>query len=213
MKIRRCWMIGWIVLLGAFAASCAQAQAPTLVASYPKDSSGGNPPRVFVDGPVVVETVSLTLAVSDPDGAAEETARWAYEYGGYESGRYAWQAGDGRIVSQEIFLPLNRSDAFHERLLQMGWKENESITRHTDAGYGHLESWAQFSIQYRTRPEAGWNHPHGEDFLRWVCGYFEGAAVFLSQLAVSLLLAAAIVIPGVFIIVGGITTIRWLFRR
>ncbi len=211
MKNRRRWMIGWIVLLGVFAASCAKAQAPTLVASYPKDSSGGNPPRAFVDGPVVVETVNLTLAVDDPDGAAEQAARWAYEYGGYESGRYAGQA-EGRIVSQEIFVPLDRSDSLHARLLQMGWKENESVARQSDGGY-RPESWAQFSIRYQARPDAGWGHWHGEDFLRRVCGFFEGAAAFLSQLAVSLLLAAAIVIPGVFVIVGGITTVRWLFRR
>jgi hypothetical protein len=212
MKNQKRWMIGWIVLLGAFAASCAKAQAPTLVASYPKDTSGGNPPRAYTGGPVVVETVSLTLAVDDPDGAAEEAARWAYEYGGYESGRYAWQAEEGRIISQEIFVPLDRSEALHARLLQMGRKENESVARQSEGGY-RPESWAQFSIQYQARPDAGWGHRHGGDFLRWVCGFFGGAAAFLSQLAVSLLLAAAIVIPGVFFIVGVITTVRWLFRR
>ena len=213
MKIQKHWMIGWIVLLGAFAASCAKAQAPTLVASYPIASSGGNSPRTFMDGPVVVETVYLTLEVSDPDGAAEETAHLAYEYGGYEGDRDAWYADGGRIVSQNIFMPLDRSDAFYARLWQMGWKEKESVTRHTDAGYGHPESWAQFSIQYRIRHETDWDHPHGEDFLRWMCGFFEGAAAFLAQLAASLLLAAAIVIPGVMLIVGIVTTIRWLFRR
>ncbi len=213
MKKQKRWMIGWIVWLGALAASCAPAQAPTLVASYPKVSAGGNSPGMFADGPVVVENVCLTLEVGDLDGAAEEAARWAFEYGGYESGRYAWQAGEGRIVSQEIFVPLDRSDTFHTRLLQMGWKEKESVTRHSEGGYSHPESWAQFSIQYRIRHEAGWDHPHGDDFLRWVCGFFEGAAAFLSQMAVSLILAAAILIPGVFIIVGAVTTIRWLLKR
>jgi len=221
MRSKNRWRIGWIMLLGVFITSCAKAQVPTLVASYPMPSPGGNSSEGIKDGPVVVETVYLTLEVSDPDGAAEKTARLAYGYGGYEADRYAWDAEEGRTVSQEIFVPLDQSDNLHARLLQMGWKNRESVVRHSNSWYGPGQDWAQFSIQFlpaRRTVDWGdsfddWRQSHGEDFLSSVCRFFVEAATVLKQFIASLLLAAAVVIPCVMMIVGVVTTIRWLFRR
>ncbi|MBN2085220.1 MAG: hypothetical protein JW748_08325 [Anaerolineales bacterium] len=214
MRVQQRWMIGWIVLAGAFTVSCAKAQAPTRVASYPLPSSGGISSGGIADGLIVVETVYLTLEVGDPDGAAEKAAGLAYGYGGYEADRYAWQVMDGRTVSQEIFVPIDRSDDLHTRLLQMGRKDRDSLVRHSSGWYGPGEGWAQFSIQYRTGPpEIEWDPSGMEDFLNSVWRFFEGAAAFLMKIVAALLLAAAVVIPCLMMIVGIVTTVRWLLRR
>ncbi len=220
MRNKKSWVVGWIMLLGALVSSCAKAQVPTLVASYPKPS-GGNSSWEKKDGPVVVETVDLMLEVSDPDGAAEKTARLAYGYGGYEADRYGWDAEDGRNVSQEIYVPLDQSDNLHTRLLQMGWKNRESVVRHSNSWYGPGQGWAQFSIRFlpaRQTVDWGdsfddWGHSHGENFLIPVRRFFVEAATVIKQLIASLLLAAAVVIPSTLMIVGMVTTARWFFRR
>jgi hypothetical protein len=214
MRIQKRWVVGWIVLLGAFVASCGKAQAPMLVASYPLSSSEGNSSRGIMDGPLVIETVYLTLEVNDPDGAAETAARLADGYGGYEADRYAWDGEDGRTVAQEVFVPIDQSDNLHTRLLQMGRKNRESVVRQSDAWYGPGYGWAQFSIQYLpSRHAAEWDHSFEEDLLSSICRFFVEAATVLKQLLASLLLAAAVVISCVMMIVGAVTTIRWLVRR
>ena len=118
---------GWFVLLGVFLAACANAEAPTLVASFPLRSSTDNSSRGVAGNPVVVETIFLTLEVDSPDRAADQAERLAVGYGGYETNRYAWNSDGGRTVSQEIFVPLDRADSLHMHLLQMGRKIQESV--------------------------------------------------------------------------------------
>ena len=221
MKVHKYCLAGWIVLVGAFIAACGSAQAPTLVASYPKPTSGSHSSAAIADGPVVVETVYLALEVQDPDNAAGQTARLANGYGGYEADRYGWESGDGRTVYQEIFIPLEQAENFRLRLLQMGWKNRESVVRHSSVWHGAGEGWAQFSIQFlpaRQTIDGGDSydpreHSHVKDFLSSVCRFFVEAAVVRKRLIASLLLAAAVAIPCVMMIVGIIATIRWIFRR
>jgi hypothetical protein len=214
MKIQKRWMIGWIVLLGTFFTACGSAQAPTLVASYPKLSTGEDFSSAAIEGPVVLETVYLALEVNDPEGAAEKAAWMAYGYGGCETSRYAWYADGGLAVSQEILVPLDQSENLRARLLQMGWKTDESVVRHSDSWFGPGDGRAQFSIQYLpARYEIEWDHSHVEDFLSSVCRFFMETAVVFKQFMASLLLAAAVVIPIFLMIVGAFTTVRWLFKR
>jgi hypothetical protein len=222
MRIKKRWRIGWwVLLLEVLVTSCARAQAPTLVASYPLSSSGGNSARAAMGGPVVVETVALAFEVGDPEGAADTAARLANGCGGYEADRYAWNSDGGRVVSQEIFVPIDRSNDLHARLLQMGWKNRESDIRRSNSWSGPGEGWAQYSIQFLPAWQKvewngstdDWGHSHMEKFLGSICRFFGEAAAVIKQLMASLLLAAAVVIPCVLMIVGIATTIRWLFNR
>ncbi len=214
MKHQIRWAMGSIVLLGAFVAACGAAPTPKQVASFPNLPSGENSSLAVTDRPVVLETVYLVMEVNDPDEAAEKAARLAYGYGGYENNRYAWIADDGRAVSQEIFVPLDQAENFRARLLQLGWKTDESIIRHPEDMYGTGYGWAQFSIQFLPfRHAIEWNNPLEDRFLQAICGFIVGAAVVLVRAAASLLLAAIVVIPIVLMVVGAFTSVRWLFRK
>jgi hypothetical protein len=210
----------WIILLSMGAAACGAEKAAVLVASYPRASAGGRTFSVAADGPVVVETIFLTLEVNDPESAAESAAHLADGYGGYEGNRYAWDSGYGRTLSQEIFVPLDQAESLRMRLRQMGRTIEESIVRDSAAGYHPGESWAQFSTQYRIRPEtADWNdwetgqtqHPERTDYFKHFCGFVEDAAAFLLQMGGGFLLAACFVIPLCLMIAGAIALIRRLF--
>jgi hypothetical protein len=214
MRFQKRWVIGWMVLLGGMLAACGAAPTPRRVASYPKLPSGGNSSLAVADGPIVIETVFLAFEVNDPDEAAEKAAHLAYEYGGYENNRYGWYTDGGRAVSQEIFTPLDQADILRDRLLQMGRKNQESVARNPDGGYGYGSAWAQFSIEYLPlRPAIEWNNPPAGEFLRAICGFADEAATALGQVAFSFLLVALVLTPCGLMVVGAITLIRWLFRK
>jgi hypothetical protein len=203
-----------MVVLGAVATACGAAPTPLVVASYPKVPSGGNSSVAFADGPGIVETVYLVLEVDNPDGAAENAAQLAYGYGGYETDRYAWFADGGRAVSQEIFVPIDQAVALHARLLKMGRKNQDSGVRAPETMYGSGYDWAQFSIQYLPyRRTIEWHSSPGELFFQATCGFAARAAAVLVQVVASVLLAIAVVAPCGLIVVGAVTSIRWLLRK
>ena len=221
MKSNQRRVLGGILLLGAFLAACAQAQAPTLVASYPLTSSVGDSSRSSTGNPVVVETVYLSLEVKSPDGAADQAQRLAVGYGGYETQRYGWNSDGVRNISQEILIPLDRAESLRSRLLEMGRKTREETVRTSKPWYGPGDAWAQFSIQYlearsssdwdRTRPD--WDYSFKEDILNPVCAFLQALASIAAQWAAAFLIAAAVVIPCLWMLLGAVTSIRWLFRR
>jgi hypothetical protein len=214
MGMTKALISGGLLLLAASVAACGAAPTPQLVASSPKlVSSGGTASSGVANGPVVVEAVYLTLEVSDPEGAAGEAARLACGYGGYENDRFAWQTDGGRAVAQEILVPLERSNDFLARLLQLGRKTQESSVRHPYGFYGPGNGWTEFSIQYMPREyllEGG--HSFARDIERAIWSFAAKAAAFFVQAAASLMIAGAIVIPSAMMAVGVVTTIRWLFR-
>lgn len=214
MKIQIRWAMGSMVLLGAFVAGCGTGPTPQLVASYPLWPSGGIPFLSVGDGPVVMEIVYLTLEVKDPDEAAEKAARLANGCGGHENNRYAWYSEDGRAVSQEIFVPIDQAENLRVRLLQLGWKDRESIVRHSEDKYGPGYGWAQFSIQYLPlRHAIEWDDRMEGRFFQAICSFVIGAAAVIGQIAASLLLAIVVVTPCGLMIVGAFTTMRWLLRK
>ena len=221
MKHPMRWTTGWYAVIAVLAAACGAAPAPMaaatpqMVAAFPAGPSGNLSPAGDPDGPAVAETVYLELEVSDPDGAAAEAARLARMYGGYETDRYGWFADGGRVVSQEILVPSGEADTFRSRLVQLGWKRSESVTRRPEGYDDPWYRWTQFSIRFvsEQRPVDGW---HGSPF-DWialaVCGFLLEAAAVLARLIGALLLAAAVVIPCIWMIVGAVTTVRWLSKK
>jgi hypothetical protein len=110
-------------------------------------------------------------------------------------------------------VPLERSDDFLARLLQLGRKTRESSTRRIENSYGPGNGWTEFSIQYIPRQYSiEWDHPFIRDCERTAWSYAIGAAAFIVKAAASLLLALAVVFPCVMMAVGVVTTISWLFR-
>jgi hypothetical protein len=219
MKRPKCRNTEWLVLLGGIAAACGAApmpqaaQTPQLVAAFPRSTAGGGSSVAAADGPVVRETIYLVLEASDPDEAAEKAARMAYGSGGYETNRYAWYADGGRTVSQELFVPLDQSGSLHARLLQLGWRKTESVVRHPEDSYSPGFGWAQFAIQFLpARPTIAWDGLPHRPFLQAICGFAVAAAV-LAKLAAAFVLAVVVVVPCGLMIVGAVTSVRWLIRR
>jgi hypothetical protein len=220
MKKPSCWNPCWLIVLGVLGSACGAApesraaQTPQLVAAYPRAAAGEGSAQADPDGPVVWESVYLTLEVDDPEGAAGEAARAARGYGGYEAARYGWPAEGGRAVSQEIFVPAVRAEDFRRRLLQLGWKNEESVARRSDAGYGFEYGWTEFSIRYLPAERIYVGKPaFSEEILRAFCGWALQAALVLLHTAASILLAAAVAVPFLLMIVGAVTTVRWLLRK
>jgi hypothetical protein len=109
---------------------------------------------------------------------------------------------------------LIREEDFRLRLLQMGWKDQESVVRNPNDAYGDGYGWAEFSIQYLPyRYDAGRNNTFKLQMGQAVCALLAGAASFLLRAAASLFVAIAVVIPCVWMVVGAVTTIRWLLRK
>jgi hypothetical protein len=221
MRFQKRFVRIWIVLLSMCLTACGADKALTLVASYPKSSSGGSALSAAAGGPVVVETVYLTLEMDNPEGAADSAARLVHGYGGYEADQYAWDSDDGRTVSQELFVPLGQAENLRLRLLQMGRTVRDSVVRDSTYGYLPGDGWAQFSIQYLPLRHTvewdhsfdDWDHAYREDFLSKICAFFQQAAAVGLQWLAAFLLAAAVVIPCAWMGIGAVASIRWLFRR
>ena len=205
-------------LLALFAtlalAACGGSATPQLIGSYPRGSedgvitSSGSAPA----NTLVVYNAYLELEVFDTGSAADRVEQVAYDYGGYLVSSQSWYQDDQKYATLTLAVPAARFDSAHEALLRLGTLKSESVSGdlvNTGDGSSGWNTYSHITVQLRPAPGLG---RAGEAASQWI----NSAVSFIFSLAAALFWIAVFVTPPFLMIVGFITSVRWLaakFRR
>lgn len=204
-----------LALLGALAlAACGGSATPQLIGSYPRGSEGGvvTSPGSAPANTLVVYNAYLELEVFDTDSAADRAEQVAYDYGGYLVSSQSWYQDDQKYATLTLAVPAARFDSAHEALLRLGTLKSESVSGDlvsTGDGSNGWNTYSHITVQLRPAPILG---SAGEAASQWI----NNTVSFIFSLATALFWIAVFVTPPFLMIVGFITSVRWLaakFRR